>query len=50
MNNEQTNKYYNEKNIFSKKFARAAKQNMLDGVVCSPQEIKHIRKQLVKNL
>ncbi len=50
MNNKQTNKYYNEKKISSlvKKFAKAAKQNMLDGVVCSPQEIKHIRKTVGK--
>ena len=46
LDSEQTNKYYNQKNIPSlvKKFCQAAKINMLDGVVCSPKEIKHIRK------
>ena len=47
----QTKKYYNQKNISTlvKKFALAAKKNNLDGVVCSPQEIKYIRKEVGKN-
>ena len=46
LDSKQTKKYYNQKNIPSlvKKFCQAAKINMLDGVVCSPKEIKHIRK------
>ena len=48
LNSEQTKKYYNEKNILSlvKKFAKAAKKNGLDGVVCSPKEIKYLRKEV----
>ena len=51
MDNKQTEKYYNQKNILTlvKKFAMSAKKNHLDGVVCSPQEIKYIRKQVGKN-
>ena len=52
MDKKQTKKYYNQKNISTlvKKFATSAKKNYLDGVVCSPQEIKFIRKQVGKNL
>ena len=32
-----------------KKFAKFAKKNRLDGVVCSPKEIKKIRKETGKN-
>ena len=51
LNNKQTKKYYNEKNIslLVKKFARYAKRNNLDGVVCSPKEIKYIREETGKN-
>ena len=51
LNNKQTKKYYNEKNIslLVKKFARYAKRNKLDGVVCSPKEIKYIREETGKN-
>ena len=51
MDNKQTEKYYNQKNISTlvKKFAMSAKKNHLDGVVCSPHEIKYIRKQVGKN-
>ena len=51
MDKKQTKKYYNQKNISTlvKKFATSAKKNYLDGVVCSPQEIKFIRKQVGKN-
>ncbi len=46
LDSKQTKKYYNQKNIPSlvKKFCQAAKINRLDGVVCSPKEIKYIRK------
>tara|TARA_B100000963_G_scaffold156929_1_gene136565 strand:- start:10 stop:693 length:684 start_codon:yes stop_codon:yes gene_type:complete len=51
LNSVQTKKYYNQKNVSAlvKKFAQAAKKNKLDGVVCSPQEIKYIRKVVGKN-
>ncbi len=51
LNSNQTKKYYNQKNISElvKKFSQAAKKNKLDGVVCSPQEIKYIRKKIGKN-
>ena len=51
LDSKQTKKYYNEKNIAAlvKKFVRAAKKNKLDGVVCSPQEIKYIRKEVGEN-
>ena len=46
LDSDQTKKYYNQKNVSTlvKKFAQEAKKNKLDGVVCSPQEIKQIRK------
>ena len=51
LDKNQTKKYYNKNNISAlvKKFTVAAKKNKLDGVVCSPQEIKHIRKEVGKN-
>ena len=51
LESDQTKKYYNQKNVSTlvKKFAQEAKKNKLDGVVCSPQEIKHIRKIVGKN-
>ena len=51
MDSNQTKKYYNQKNISTlvKKFTKAAKKNKLDGVVCSPKEIKYIRKVVGKN-
>jgi len=51
LNSKQTKKYYNESNVsvLVKKFAKLAKKNNLDGVVCSPKEIKYIRKQIGKN-
>jgi len=51
MDNKQTKKYYNQNNVISlvKKFAKFAKKNNLDGVVCSPKEIKYIRKEVGKN-
>ena len=51
LDSNQTKKYYNQKNVSElvKKFAKAAKKNGLDGVVCSPKEIKYIRKEVGKN-
>ena len=51
LDGHQTKKFYNQKNVSAlvKKFAKAAKKNKLDGVVCSPQEIKYIRKIVGKN-
>ena len=51
MDSKQTQKYYNKKDISKlvKKFAIAAKNNKLDGVVCSPKEIKYIRKETGNN-
>ena len=46
LNTSQTKKYYNNKNInqLVKKFARNAKNNNLDGIVCSALELKAVRK------
>ena len=43
-----TKLYYNEKKIENlvKKFVNQAKKNQLDGVVCSPLEIKYVRKKV----
>ena len=51
MDSKQTKKFYNQKNVsfLVKKFAKFAKKNGLDGVVCSPKEIKVIRKATGKN-
>ena len=51
LDSDQTKKYYNKKNVSAlvKKFTQAAKNNKLDGVVCSPHEIKYIRKEVGKN-
>jgi len=51
MDTKQTKKFYNQKNIsfLVKKFAKFAKTNGLDGVVCSPKEIKIIRKEAGKD-
>jgi len=48
LTNKQTLKYYNEKNLNSlvKKFAKYAKQNNLNGLVCSPLEIEIVRKEV----
>ena len=48
MDSKQTQKYYNQKNVslLVKKFAKYAKKNNLDGIVCSPREIKYIRKEV----
>ncbi len=51
IDSEQTKKFYNQKNVSSlvKKFAKFAKKNGLDGVICSQKEIKVIRKATGKN-
>ena len=51
MDSKQTQKYYNNKDISKlvKKFTVAAKNNKLDGVVCSPKEIAYIRKETGNN-
>ncbi len=51
LNSNQTKKYYNRIDlpILVEKFATFAKKNGLNGVVCSPKEIKHIRKAVGKN-
>ena len=51
LDSDQTKKYYSHKNVSTlvKKFAQQAQKNKLDGVVCSPQEIKHIRKIVGKD-
>ena len=49
-NSQQTKKFYNEKNIeiLIKKFSMEAKKQKLDGIVCSPKEIKIVREVLGK--
>ena len=51
LDSRQTKKYYNQKNIsiLVKKFANYAKNNNIDGIVCSPNEIEYIRKEVGKN-
>ena len=48
LNQKQTLKYFKEKNINNlvKKFAKFAKQNNLNGLVCSPHEIEIVRKEV----
>ena len=48
LNEKQTFKYYKENNvnILVKKFAKYAKKNNLDGLVCSPLEIKEVREEV----
>lgn len=50
LNSQQTGKFYNEKKIdvLIRKFAKEAKKQELDGVVCSPKEIKIVRKEVGK--
>ena len=52
LDSNQTKKYYNEKNIqlLVKKLVKYAKKNGLDGIVCSPLEIKAIRKEIGKDM
>ena len=51
LNSQQTKKFYNEGNIehLIKKFSMEAKKHKLDGVVCSPKEIKIVREVLGKD-
>ena len=51
LDSKQTYKFFKEDNIekLVKKFAKEAKKQKLDGVVCSPKEIKLIRKEVGKN-
>ena len=48
----QTEKYYNSKNINDLicKFVKYAMENKLDGIVCSPHEIKLVKKLCANNL
>ena len=50
LDSNQTKKIFNQKNISQlvKKFTKAAKINKLDGIVCSPKEIKYVRKEVGK--
>jgi len=52
LDKKQTLKYYKEKNVNSlvAKFAKYAKKNKLGGLVCSPLEIKIVRKQAGKKM
>ena len=51
LNNNQVRKFYNENKVENvvKKFATFAKKNKLDGIVCSPKEIKVVRKIVGNN-
>ena len=48
LNGSQTKKYYNNQNVnqLVKKVALNAKKNNLDGIVCSPLEIRTVRKEV----
>ncbi len=48
LDKKQTLKYYKEENVkkLVKKFAKYAKQNNLNGLVCSPLEIETVRKEI----
>ncbi len=50
LDKNQVKKYYNSNKIeeLVKKFVVEAKKNKLDGIVCSPMEIKYIRKKVGK--
>ncbi len=52
LDSNQTKKIYNEYKVQSlvKKLSIMAKKNKLDGVVCSPNEIKYVRKEVGKKL
>ena len=51
LNSKQTKMYYNDNKIESivKKFVKQAQKSGLDGVVCSPKEIKLVRRIVNKN-
>ncbi len=52
LNKRQTLKYYKEKNIDTlvKKMSKYAKENNIKGLVCSPLEIKMVRKAVGKEM
>jgi len=52
LDEKQTLKYYKEKNINTlvKRFAKYAKKNNLEGLVCSPLEIDIVRKEVGKKM
>ena len=52
LDKKQTLKYYKENNVkkLVKKFAKYAKQNNLNGLVCSPLEIEIVRKEVGKKM
>ncbi len=52
LDTKQTKKYYNDSNIkkLVNKYVKFAKKNNLDGIVCSPLEIRMIRKLLGKKI
>jgi orotidine-5'-phosphate decarboxylase len=52
LNEKQTLKYYKEKNVNTlvKKLASYAKKNNIKGLVCSPLEIKIVRKEVGKKM
>ena len=52
LDSNQTKKYYNSQNInlLVKKFAKNAKNNKLDGIVCSPLELKAVRKVIGRKM
>ena len=51
LDSKQTKKFYNEKDVSKlvTKYSKAAKKNLLDGIVCSPKEIRYVRKAVGKN-
>ena len=51
LDEKQTYKYYNERSIKNLviKFVKQAKKLNLDGIVCSPKEIKYIREKIGNN-
>ncbi len=51
LDQKQIKKYYNKDKIETlvKKFSLEAKKNKLDGIVCSPKEIKYVRNVVGKN-
>ena len=52
LDKKQTKKYYKEQNVnkLVKNFSKYAKQNKLDGLVCSPLEINIVRKEVGKKM
>ncbi len=52
LDKKQTLKYYKEKNVENlvSKFSKYAKKNNLGGLVCSPHEIKIVRKKIGKKM